>query len=239
MIDIHFHCLPAIDDGPRDWDEAVELCRAAAKEGTTTIVATPHVLREPWINDDPQSILGLVAGLNDRLGGEPKVLPGCEYFFTLDAVELWNAGTPLIALNRGQYLLVEFPSRVPRAAENVFHELALAGVTPVIAHPERNHEFMTNPERLEKLVSLGAITQITAASVVGDFGRPAQSACDELFERGLVHSVASDSHSTSRRPPRLADARERVRRIWGGDAERELFEETPSRIIGLTLAHAE
>ena len=30
MIEVHFHCLPGIDDGPSDWDEAVALCRAAA-----------------------------------------------------------------------------------------------------------------------------------------------------------------------------------------------------------------
>ena len=28
MIDLHFHCLPGIDDGPKEWDAAVELCRA-------------------------------------------------------------------------------------------------------------------------------------------------------------------------------------------------------------------
>jgi tyrosine-protein phosphatase YwqE len=55
MIDLHFHCLPGIDDGPRDWNEAVALCRTAAVEGITKIVATPHVLRDHWINDDPAS----------------------------------------------------------------------------------------------------------------------------------------------------------------------------------------
>jgi tyrosine-protein phosphatase YwqE len=46
MIELHFHCLPGIDDGPPGWDEALALCRAAAADGVETIVATPHVLRE-------------------------------------------------------------------------------------------------------------------------------------------------------------------------------------------------
>ena len=54
MIDLHFHCLPGIDDGPDSWDEAVALCRQAAAEGTTSIVATPHVLRDGWLNEDPR-----------------------------------------------------------------------------------------------------------------------------------------------------------------------------------------
>ena len=48
MIDLHHHCLPGFDDGPRTWDEAVELCGIAAEEGIETIVATPHVLRGRW-----------------------------------------------------------------------------------------------------------------------------------------------------------------------------------------------
>jgi len=40
MIETHFHCLPGVDDGPENWDAAVALCRAAAAEGTTTLIAT-------------------------------------------------------------------------------------------------------------------------------------------------------------------------------------------------------
>ena len=43
MIDIHHHCLPGVDDGPRELSEAAEMCAAAAEEGIETIVATPHV----------------------------------------------------------------------------------------------------------------------------------------------------------------------------------------------------
>ena len=39
MIDIHHHCLPGVDDGPRSMNEAEDLCRMAASEGIETIVA--------------------------------------------------------------------------------------------------------------------------------------------------------------------------------------------------------
>ena len=32
--DIHFHILPGIDDGPATMEEAVELARAAQRDGT-------------------------------------------------------------------------------------------------------------------------------------------------------------------------------------------------------------
>jgi protein-tyrosine phosphatase len=293
MIDIHFHCLPGIDDGPRDWDESVALCRAALADGIHTIVATPHVLRESWLNEDPAARDILLAELNSRLGGKPEILAGCEYFFSSDAVELWEmkargsakprrasrplrsasrkqesatasllgdgplriaeassqpqsltrpesairntkngAVSPLTGLNRTNHLLVEFPAtRLPESAESVFFELSLIGVIPIIAHPERNLVFVEQPEKLARLVSLGARTQITAGSLFGFFGRTAQQACELFFDRDLVHLVASDAHSTKRRPPQLAQAREIIKKNWGSDAETRLFDINPSLLI--------
>ena len=42
MIDLHCHVLPGVDDGPADWDGALEMMRMADRAGTTMLVATPH-----------------------------------------------------------------------------------------------------------------------------------------------------------------------------------------------------
>lgn len=234
MIDLHFHCLPGLDDGPADWDEAVALCRAAAAEGTTRIVATPHVLRGDWINEDVSARDALVVRLNALLEGQPAVLPGCEYFFSAEAVALLDDGElgPLTGLNRSRYLLVEFPPEVPQASiESVFHEFRIAGLTPVIAHPERHAAFRREPERLERLVARGALCQVTAGSLLGDFGERAERASEDFFARGLIHFVASDAHNLDRRPPRLAAAREHVLRRWGAEAEAGLFEANPEALV--------
>jgi protein-tyrosine phosphatase len=234
VIDLHFHCLPGIDDGPREWDEAVALCRRAAADGVTTIVATPHVLRDRWENADAAARDLLVMKLNDLLGGKPAILPGCEYWFSSDALELWELGTtsPLTGLNRSSYLLVEFPAtRIPENAESVLYEMTLVGVRPVIAHPERNAVFAQCPERLERFVEIGALAQVTAASITGDFGRHAYAAAEEFFRRGLVHAVASDAHSLDRRPPTMAAAREVVKGRWGSEAESLLFDAVPNAIV--------
>lgn len=232
MIDLHFHCLPGIDDGPQSWDDAVALCKAAAADGIDTIVATPHVLRENiWINDDPAARQKLISQLNRRLGGTPKVVPGCEYFFSSDAVEIVRKGTPLTMLNGSSYLLVEFPAtRLPEAAGSVFHELSLIGVIPVIAHPERNLVLSSQPEKLQRLIELGAVAQVTAGSITGEFGKAALAASNDFLKRGLVHVIASDSHSLNRRPPRMSQAREKIRKI-SAELETALFEANPHAII--------
>jgi protein-tyrosine phosphatase len=234
VIDLHFHCLPGIDDGPSDWAEAVELCRAAGREGTTTIVATPHVLRDPWVNDDAARRDRLILKLNTLLGGAPAVLAGCEYLLTGDAISLWEQGRsgPLIGLNRTRYLLVEFPSTFDwRRALHVLHELVLLRAVTVIAHPERHRLFGREPERLVELVERGAVVQITGGSLLGDFGERAAEACEEFYRRRIVHLVASDAHSMRRRPPRLREACEWVRRNWGEEAARGLFASNPESLL--------
>ena len=42
MIDLHTHILPGIDDGSRNMEESLEMCRIAAAGGTRGIVATSH-----------------------------------------------------------------------------------------------------------------------------------------------------------------------------------------------------
>jgi protein-tyrosine phosphatase len=234
MFDLHFHCLPGLDDGPRNWNEAYALLRMAAAEGTTHVVATPHVLRDPWRNEDPHSRRKLLDVLNRRLAGKPAVLPGCEFFFTsdaLDGLDLDPRGS-LTRLGGGPYILVEFDAgTIPSKWPSLFHELKVTGARPVLAHPERHAVFARHPELLNELVARGAFVQITAGSLLGEFGPTAESACGEFFRRRLVHLVASDAHSVAHRPPRLKAARSWVRKSWGGTAEKGLFEVNPEAVL--------
>jgi protein-tyrosine phosphatase len=196
-------------------------------------VATPHVLRDSWVNDDASARDQLVMKLNTLLGGRPAILPGCEFYWASDALELLERpDAPLTTLNRSRYLLVEFASGVaPRGFADVLHELAINGVSALIAHPERNPLFVRDPDRLAAYVRDGAVVQITAGSLLGDFGRWARDACHEFFRRRLVHVIASDAHSVDRRPPRLSEAREMVRHSWGAEAEEALFVANPEAIV--------
>ena len=83
----------------------------------------------------------------------------------------------------------------------------------------------------EQIAERGALVQITAGSLLGDFGKTAQKACEDFFRLGIVHAVSSDAHSVSRRPPRMAAARARIRKKWGVEAERGLFVDNPEAIL--------
>src|SRR4051794_23290810 len=51
--EIHFHLLPGVDDGPATLAESIALAHAAVRDGTGTIVATPHV-RADYVTDVAQ-----------------------------------------------------------------------------------------------------------------------------------------------------------------------------------------
>lgn len=197
-------------------------------------MATPHVLRDPWWNEERAARRALLDELNARLGGTPEVLPGAEVWFTAGLVELAEAGEagPLEGLAGSRYLLVEFPpGYVSPEAVPVFHELSVMGLVPVVAHPERNLVLARDRALLASLVETGAIAQVTAGSILGEFGRGARAAAEAMIAEGLAHVVASDAHDLKRRPPRMASARERVRARFGEEAEAGLFDANPAAIV--------
>lgn len=67
-VELHFHLLPGVDDGPETVDDSLELARAAVAQGTGTVVATPHV--RPDFVTDPWELPALVTELRAVLAAE-------------------------------------------------------------------------------------------------------------------------------------------------------------------------
>jgi protein-tyrosine phosphatase len=204
VIDLHCHILPGLDDGPPDLDRSVALARLAAADGTRTIVATPHVREDyPFAVEE---IAKRTDQVNQRLAadGVPlTVRAGAEVAISLLS-ELDEATLGRVCLGDGNAMLVESPyQQATDTLEDALFSLQLRGFKPVLAHPERSPSFMSSPDRLEKLVERGVLCSVTSASMAGRFGRTVQRATRTLFERGLVHDVASDAHDLRRRAPGL------------------------------------
>ncbi|MDQ6915399.1 MAG: hypothetical protein M3155_06255 [Actinomycetota bacterium] len=214
MIDLHLHPLPGLDDGPSTMEEAVALVRAAAAAGTATLVATPH-LDHRW-NVEPDAIAPAVAALNDRLRGdsvEAVVLAGAEVAVPR-LLEMPAHRVDAVRLGGGPYLLVEMPHTTAMGDfDTALVDRLRGGDHLVLAHPERCPTFQRDPSRLERLVEAGALTSVTAGSMAGRFGRRVREFTIRLFERGLVHSVASDAHDVARRPPGLVSGFDGLDRV--------------------------
>jgi len=105
--------------------------------------------------------------------------------------------------------------------------LQLAGLTPIITHPERNPLIRTKPERLFQWLRQGCYAQVTAQSIMGKFGRTAQEAAEKWLGAGVFHFIASDAHNTSSRPLRLKETYEQVSREYGEELAHALLVDNP------------
>lgn len=243
MIDLHTHVIPGVDDGARSWEEAVAMCRMAWEDGTKTLVATPHRFNGVY-DHDAHYIENQLSELRERLQKEQvelEVLQGGELYSRPDLPTLL-AEEPALSLNRtSRYFLLEFPhSILPPNAPQLIFQLALKNFIPIIVHPERNLYLQRKIDLLEDLVKQGALCQITAMSVTGEFGfKPAECA-EELLRRNCVHAIASDAHNIKGRPPLLSKAYQEVTQRFGADRARDLFETFPRKILnGETISYAQ
>ena len=104
-------------------------------------------------------------------------------------------------------MLVEFPhGEVPEYATDLFFRLSLQGITPVIAHPERNAQIQKQPELLYQFIADGALGQLTSTSLIGTFGKKVQRFSEDLIEHGMVHVLSSDAHALPNREFKLREA---------------------------------
>jgi len=192
VIDLHSHVLPGLDDGAEDLDEAVAICRAAAADGIEVLAATPHV-RDDYPTT-PEQMETALAAVRAAVGDQLRLVPGGE----LDLAQLDRPHDELLrfalAGNPG-YLLVETPYvGWPLDIGDRLFRLLAAGITPVLAHPERNGEVQQRPELLDPLVASGVLVQLTAGAVEGNLGRRSHASALALLDRGLAHLIASDGH---------------------------------------------
>jgi protein-tyrosine phosphatase len=230
MIDIHSHIIWDLDDGSSSVEESIAMLQAAGESGTTDIVATPHMNSE--FAYQPELTAQRIQELASRIGETPKIHRGCELHLSFDNLDELLENPSAYTINGKQYLLLECPDlHVGKHAERILGQLLDVGIVPVIAHPERNPVLQRDPDRLEKWVELGCLTQVTSLSLTGTFGRSAASSCWRFLERGLAHVVASDAHDPKHRHTRMDEAREAVRARHGEEAAEMLFTETPRCII--------
>lgn len=208
MVDLHHHLLPGLDDGSPDLRTSIEMAGIAEAEGITHVVCTPHASSRYTF--DPQKNAALAAELREALhqaGIQLKLGLGCDFHLSYDNVQDALVQPARYSINEHDYLLVELPdfSISPNLGET-FYELRLRGLVPILTHPERNPTLQRDPGRLLPWLREGLLCQITAGSVLGDMGREAERFARRMLKNRWVHFIATDSHNTTSRAPRMREA---------------------------------
>ncbi len=229
MIDIHSHLLPGLDDGSPDMETSIAMARMAAADGITHMVCTPHANhRYPY---DPFRVEDLIANLRARLAdaGIPLQLArGADFHLTYENIQEALADPARFSIAGRGYIMTELPEYGSFSSfDETYYELRLAGMTPVLTHPERNPTLQDNHTKVNDWLRLGVLMQVTANSVLGHMGKKAQRMAFDLLEKRQVHFVATDAHNTTSRPPKMREAYDLIAKRYGGGYADALCKSNP------------
>lgn len=217
LVDTHSHVLPGLDDGAVDWSAAVRIAEMAAAQGVSTIVATPHQRGSDQgrFNEAIRSHTAQLGQLMIRRGIRLQILPGAEVRIEPDLIDRIRRRHVLSMADRNRHILLELPHEVYLPMERFLRELHSTGLVGILAHPERNEGIIGRTEIVRTLVEAGCLIQVTAASLLGQFGSHVERFAVSLLEQGLVHLIATDAHSVKSRPPCLREAWQRAGDLAG------------------------
>lgn len=230
MVEIHYHLLFGVDDGPKTIEDSLALVEASIQEGVTHIVATPHANHE--FNFDPKVNRERLSAIYERLGGRVTLGLGCDFHLSYENLEDVRRDRSKFTINGKQYLLVEFSdASIPVTATDILYGLQLTGIVPIITHPERNPILVQHPRRLSEWIRGGCLVQLTAASLTGRFGRRAKAMSHDLIQKNWVHCIASDAHSIEGRPPAMREAYQILEHDFGKETAERLCVQNPGAIF--------
>lgn len=212
MIDFHSHILYGIDDGSRSKEMSLEMLNNSVKEGVKYICATPHFIYNEY-ETDINTYSNLLQELQDAMSGKINVLKGLEVYINPELPQLYKEGK-IWTINDKNYMLIELPMReFPIYTEKVFYDLRLIGITPILAHPERNLSIMKNPQLLINLIEQGTIAQMNAGSLTGMYGEPVKKVAIDFVKKNLIHILGSDGHNNKLRQTNINQAYNKIKEI--------------------------
>jgi protein-tyrosine phosphatase len=233
MIDIHNHILPGVDDGSQDWATTLEMCKIAQADGITHIVATPHAnYRYPY---DREQHTESLEQLREKVPDMQFSL-GCDFHLSHENIQDALEHPGRYVIGNTPYLLVEFSDfQTPHQMTEDLFRLHSAGFLTIVTHPERNPIIDQYPDLPEQFFDMGASLQITAGSLIGDWGKKGKKTCETLLRKGLISFIASDAHEAKRRKPVLSAARQAAAKIVGSEAAQVLVQGNPCAVVSNQL----
>lgn len=218
MVDLHCHLLPGVDDGSKSMAISLRLAREATENGVTHALLTPHHMNGRYVNHK-QDVIRETAEFQKQLQEHDiplTVFPGQEVRINGNLLEALDNDDILFADEGNRYLMLEFPDDdVPHYTNRMIFDLQQRGITPVIVHPERNTMIMAKPDFLYELLEKGCLSQITASSYVGTFGKKVENFSRRLIAAGQGYVFASDAHDLPGRKYEMRQAFEKLKREFG------------------------
>ncbi len=243
FIDLHSHWVIGVDDGARTTEESAQILQGLRQAGFATVVATPHT-RPGMFENDADGLRAAYARTVEALEGArregtlPEVMLASEHYFDdLVFARMRGGGAipypplPGRPAQRVRPILVEFPPNAfPTHVQARFFDLRRAGLSAVLAHPERYQPVWDDDRCLDALIDAGAALLLDVCALVGKYGRAPQRAAEKLVGEGAYEAACSDAHRPED-PEATARAIERLRELAGAAEVTRLLRDGPQKIL--------
>lgn len=233
VIDLHCHLLPGLDDGAQNLEEGLGIARQLESAGFKAVVATPHViegrdfLRREMILEATQRFQNTL----EQQGIKLQLIPGAECYIFPELAKWIAEGKVMTLGDQGKYILVELPMlEVPSYVEKVLFDLQVLGLTPILAHPERNKKLAEEPERLLEWVRRGLLLQLDLRSLDGKYGEKVCQFALVLLKSGMIHFIGSDGHRVSREMA-LENCLDALAQTLSQECYEDVTEGLPQRVL--------
>lgn len=233
ITDIHNHILPGVDDGAGSREEAAGMLMNLAREGVTAVVATPHYhIGTCAANvERREQAYDILTEECSRLKLDIWVYKGNEIYYSSRAIEdlldkqVWSMGG-------SNYVLIEFsPQNSYNNIRQGLNHAIREGFRPILAHAERYHELVKQPQYVDELIEMGTYIQLNGRSIMGNSGTKIKNFCKKLMKDDMVHFVASDAHGVFSRSCELKGCADYLEKKFGLEYANKIFRDNPNKMI--------
>ena len=194
--EIHCHLLPGVDDGFRNEESSLRAIGRMAESGTKAIVFTPHMNPDVYHEMNEDHLREVYASFREKLPDGLRSHLAAEYMVVNGFDERVAQHPETLLTFPDESILVEmsYYFRSQNLEQTIFN-LNMAGLHPILAHPERYVYMSDCLADFDKLADMGCRFQMNMMSLTGKYGKESLRILKYLLGRGMYSFIATDLHS--------------------------------------------
>ena len=207
LTDWHSHVLPGVDDGSPDMEVSLRRLDSFGRRGVRDLWLTPHIMED--FPNTTEHLRNRFKELCEAYTGPVQLHLASENMLDGVFAERLKNKDFLPIGRKGDMLLVETSYYTPPTGlDEMLFSIRSAGLTPLLAHPER-YRYM-DFERYRELSRQGVKMQLNLMSLMGHYGPEAKAKAKWLAKEGMYFCTGSDIHHPAHIPildmvsPRMA-----------------------------------
>ena len=190
--DRHSHILPGVDDGIQTIEDSIVILSMYEQIGVKKVWLTPHIMED--CPNTPEKLKTRFEELKSAYKGNIELALSAENMMDGLFIKRLEQGILMPYGDNNNELLIETSYvQPPMRMESILRDMQKAGITPVLAHPER-YLYM-DAEKYENIKEMGVKFQLNITSLIGAYGNQVKERAEYLLNEGYYNYSGSDAHS--------------------------------------------